>query len=88
MDKQDAIKELNVMEYAELKYLVRMLHIEQYGEAPDPDVVLEHGALVTWILNHYEWKDTKWKSKRYIIDVVRDFHIITEEDLLPNRLLH
>jgi hypothetical protein len=41
-------------------------------------------------LNHYEWKtqDRRWKSKRYILDVIRDFNVITQEDLLPNRLLN
>jgi hypothetical protein len=88
MDKQKAVKELHSMEYNELTALVDALHLEQYGERPDPNVQLEQTDLVQWILNHYEWRGTLWKSKRYIIDVIRDFNIITEEDLLPNRLLN
>jgi hypothetical protein len=90
MNKQDAIKELHTMTFDALTDLVTKLHVEQYGEAPDPNVVLDQGDLVRWILNHYEWKtqDRRWKSKRYILDVIRDFNVITQEDLLPNRLLN
>lgn len=90
VSKQDAVKELNSMGYGELVSLVAKLHIEQYGIEPDPNVVLEHQDLVSWILNHYEWnqKDTRWKSKRYIIDAIKDFMVVCEDDLHPARLLH
>lgn len=88
MTKLEAISELRSMSHKELNLLVGELHIEQYGQLPDPNVTLDSEELIKWILNHYEWKDVVWKSKRYIVDAVKDFMYIHEYDMHPARVLH